>query len=88
MQTFCFNKKHFVDAFERFGGDGLGSGEQVNALEDTNIPSKHMLAQSFVAAGLYIIICARIYACELAIARFGMFWGLIIRRKIRYILYF
>ena len=62
--------------------DGLGPGEQVNALNDTNIASKHMLAQYVVAVWLHMIICAQIYAYELGIASFGMCFVLICRRKI------
>ena len=62
--------------------DGLDLEEQVNALNDINIASKHMRAQHFLSAWLHIIICTKIYVCELDIARFGMCIVLIFRRKI------
>ena len=62
--------------------NGLDLEEQVNALNDTKTASKHMLAQNFLSAWLHVIICAKNYACEFGIARFGMCFVLIFRRKI------
>ena len=61
--------------------NGLDLEEQVNALNDTKIASKHMLAQNFLSVWLHVIICAKIYAFELGIARFGMCFVFILDGK-------